>query len=105
MLASYLQNNQVTESTGVSAGLNQRLVEKLSLDLNGGYQLIKYVSSVSTPGPNREDNFYSLNVRLNRAFLKRCTIAVLYKISKDDSSLPGYSFTSHQVGFSIGFRY
>jgi hypothetical protein len=75
--AYYLQNNQVTESTGVSAGLNQRLVKKLSLDLNGGYQLIKYVSSVSTPGPNRKDN----------------------------SSLPGYSFTSHQVGFSIGFRY
>jgi hypothetical protein len=102
--ASYLQN-QVTETTGVSAGLNQRLLGKLFLDLSGGYQTVKYVSSVSAPGSNRADNFYSLSARLSRAFLKRGTIAVLYQLNKDDSSLAGYSFTSHQVGFQIGYRY
>jgi hypothetical protein len=102
--ASYLQN-QFTETTGVSAGLNQRLLGKLFLDLSGGYQTIKYVSSVSTPGATREDDFYSLSARLSHAFLKRGTFAVVYQLSKDDSSLPGYSFTSHQVGFQIGYRY
>ena len=100
--SSFLQN-QVTETTGVSAGLNQRLLGKLSLDLSGGYQLVKYVN---TGGSNRgEDNFYSFNVRLSRVFLKRGTIAVLYQISKDDSSQPGYSFTSHQVGFQVGYSF
>ena len=47
--ATYLQD-QVTETTGVSADLNQRLLGKLFLDLNGGYQLVKYVSSVNTSG-------------------------------------------------------
>jgi len=28
-----------------------------------------------------------------------------YQISEENSSTTGYSFTSHQVGFSIGFRY
>ena len=102
--SSYLQD-QVTETTGVSADLNQRLLGKLFLDLNGGYQLAKYVSSVNTSNSNREDDFYSFNVRLSRVFLKRGTIAVLYQLSKDNSSLPGYSFTSHQVGFQIGYTY
>ena len=102
--ASYLQD-QVTENTGVSADLNQRLLGKLFLDLNGGYQLVKYVSSASTGGSNREDDYSFLNAQLSRTFLKRGTIAVIYQISRDDSSVPGYSFTSHQVGFQIGYSY
>lgn len=102
--SSYLQD-QVTETTGVTADLNQRLLGKLFLDLNGGYQLIKYVSSVNASGPSREDDYCSFNARLSRAFLKRGTFAVLYQFSKDNSSLSGYSLTSHQVGFQIGFSY
>jgi len=102
--SSYLQD-QVTENTSVSANLNQRLLGKLFLDLNGGYQLVKYVSSVNAPGSNREDDYYTFNVQLSRAFLKRGTFAVLYQLSKDNSSLSGYSFTSHQVGFRIGYSY
>ena len=103
--ASYLSQSQATETTGVSVGLNQRLLGKLFLDLSGGYQAVKYISSVSTPGPNREDDFYSFSARLSRAFLKRGTVAVVYQLSKDDSSFADYSFTSHQVGFQIGYRY
>lgn len=102
--ASYLQGNQVTESTGVSAGLNQRLVKKLFLDLSGGYQTVKYISSGSSVS-NRKDDYDYLNAQLSCAFLKRGTIAVFYQISRNDSSQAGYSFTSHQVGFSIGCRY
>jgi hypothetical protein len=102
--SSYLQD-QFTETTSVNANLNQRLLGKLFLDLNGGYQFIKYVSSVNASNSNREDNFYSFNVGLSRAFLKRGTFSVLYQISKDDSSVPGYSFTSHQIGFQVGYSY
>jgi hypothetical protein len=101
--AYYLQNNQVTESTGVSADLNQRLLKKLFLDLSGGYQTVKYISSSSSVS-NRKDDCDYLNAQLSCAFLKRGTIAAFYQISRDDSSQAGYSFTSHQVGFSIGFR-
>jgi hypothetical protein len=102
--SSYLQN-QVTESTGVSASLNQRLLGKIFLDLSGSYQTVKYISSLNTSASNRKDDYDYLHAQLSRAFLKRGTIAVFYQISRDDSSLAGYSFTSHQVGFSIGFRY
>jgi hypothetical protein len=105
VVAASILESQVTETTGVNAGVNQRLLGEFFLDLTGGYQLVKYVSSANTPGPSREDDVYSFNARLSRAFLKRGTIAVLYQFSKDNSSLPGYSFTSHQVGCEISFRY
>jgi hypothetical protein len=101
--ASYLSQSQATETTGVSAGLNQRLLGRLFLDLSGGYQTVKYVSS-NTSAANRTDEGDYLNVSLSSSFLKRGTIAVLYQINKDNSSLPGYSFTSHQIGFQIGYR-
>jgi hypothetical protein len=107
--ATYLQNQvtqyQVMETTGISADLNQRLLGKLFLDLNGGYQAVKYVPSSTAVNPNRTDDYYYLNVQLSHAFLKRGTFAILYQISRDNSSLPGYSFTSHQVGFQIGYSY
>jgi hypothetical protein len=102
--SSYLQD-QVTETTGVTADLSQRLLGKLFLDLSGGYKLVKYVSSVNSGSNRGEDDIYTFNARLSRAFLKRGTFAVLYQLSKDNSSLPGYSFTSHQVGFQIGYSY
>ncbi|MGA2789025.1 MAG: hypothetical protein ABSF60_16010, partial [Verrucomicrobiota bacterium] len=64
--STYLQD-QVTETTGVNADLNQRLLGKLFLDLNGGYQAVKYVSSVNTSGSSREDDYYTLNARLSHA--------------------------------------
>ena len=102
--ASYLQTNQVTENTSVSAGLNQRLLGKIFLDLSGGYQTVKYIAS-GTSASARTDDYDYLHAQLSCAFLKRGTIAAFYQINRNDSSQAGYSFTSHQVGFSIGFRY
>jgi hypothetical protein len=101
--ASYLQNNQVTESTRVGGGLNQRLLGKLYLDLSGGYQMVKYISVNSVS--NRKDDYDYLNAQLSWVFLKRGAIAVFYQVNKDKSSQTVYSFTSHQVGFRIGYSY
>ncbi|HTY88534.1 MAG TPA: hypothetical protein VMB80_13790 [Candidatus Acidoferrum sp.] len=102
--ASYLQS-QVTETIEVSVDVNQRLLRQYFLDLNGGYQNVKYVSSVSTSTPSRRDDYYFLNVQLGRTFLRRGTIAILYRFSQDNSSEAGYNFTTHQVGFQIGYSY
>lgn len=101
---SFLQN-QISESAGVNADLNQRLLGRLYLDLNGGYQNVKYVNSGTGTGPTRTDDYYYFNTRLSTSFLKRGTVAVFYQISDDSSSAAGFGFTSHQVGFEIGFAY
>ena len=97
--------NQVTESVGLNGDLNQRLLGRLFLDLGGGYQHIKYVNSNGTPGPTRTDDYSHFNTRLSTAFLKRGTVAIFYQFSNDASTQSGFGFTSHQVGFEIGFAY
>jgi hypothetical protein len=101
---SYLQD-QIYESVGFNADLNQRLLGRLYLDLNAGYQNIKYVNSGTTPLPTRTDDYYYFNTRLSTSFLKRGTVAVFYQINSNSSSTPGFGFTGHQVGFEIGFAY
>jgi hypothetical protein len=97
--------NQLTETVGFNGDLNQRLLGRLYLDLSGGYQNIKYVNSGNNAPSNRTDDYYFFNTRLSTSFLKRGTVAVFYQISDNSSSQPGFGFSSHQVGFEIGFAY
>jgi hypothetical protein len=97
--------NQISESVGFDGDLNQRLLGRLYLDLSGGYQNIKYVNSGINAAPTRTDDYYYFNTRLSTSFLKRGTVAVFYQLSSDSSSQSGFNFSSHQVGFEIGFAY
>jgi hypothetical protein len=96
--------NSITESTEVVGDLNQRLFEKLYLDLSGGYHNIKYIAS-GTTDTSRTDNYYTFDVRLSCPFLKRGTVAVFYQYSDNSSTASGFTFTSSQVGFEVGYRF
>jgi hypothetical protein len=110
--SSYFQN-QVTENTGVSVDLNQRLLGRLFLNLSGGYAKTKYVASATGPSTaaGRNDDVYSFNARLTCPLLKRATISVFYGYSENSSSQSGFTsgsgfgYTSNQVGFEVGYRY
>jgi Putative beta-barrel porin 2 len=97
--------NQVTENTGFDIGLNQRLLGKLSLGVDGGYQNIQYISAGAGSTSARTDDYYFVNARLSRAFLTRGKIALIYQFSDDASTSPGFSYTSHQIGLEISFAY
>ena len=101
---SYFQN-QVTESTGVNGDLNQRFLKRLYLDLQGGYQNVKYITSTTGATANRTDDYYFFTTRLSCSFLKRGTIAAFFQINDNSSSQSGFGFSSHQYGFEIGYRY
>jgi hypothetical protein len=110
--ASYFQN-QVTENTGVSADLNQRLLGRLSLDLSGGYAKTKYVASATGPSTaaGRNDDVYSFSARLTCPLLKRGSVSAFYAYSENSSSQSGFTsgsgfgYTSTQVGFEFRWRY
>ena len=96
-----------TENTEVSGDLNQRLLGKLYLDVQGDYHVAKYQNSSSalSGSSNREDDFYSVNVQLSYPFARRGKVAVFYQYSDNSSSDAGFSYSSNQVGFQISFAY
>ena len=102
--ASYLQNQDVTETVEVGARLNQRFFQAFYFDLAGGYSNVKYVSV--TPGsPKRVDDFFSVDVSLSCRPLKRGFASVFYRYSDNVSNLSVFSLTSNQAGFEIGYRF
>lgn len=113
--SSYYYVNQVSETTQVAAGLNQRLLGELYLDVGGGYARAKYVSSVPLAGVARADDYYTFNTSLTCPILKYGTLSVFYNYSHNASNQSGflgplstssaYAFSSSQVGFSVSLRY
>jgi len=96
-----------TENTDFTCGLNQRLLGKLFLDLQGGYHVVKYVASANTASPinNRQDDLYSVSVQLSYPFAQRGSVSAFYQASSDSSSQPGFGYSSSQVGFQISYSY
>ena len=95
----------VTENTDFTGELNQRLLGKLSLDVQGGYHVVKYVGSASTSSVGREDDLYSVSVQLSYPFARRGSVSAFYQASSNSSTQPGFSYSSSQVGFQISYTY
>jgi hypothetical protein len=102
--SSYFQN-QVTESTGFTGGVRQRLLGKLWLDLTGGYNNTTYKATATGITVDREDDRSFVNVRLSCPFLKRGTASVFYDYSKNSSNQNGFEYSSNQAGLELGYRY
>jgi hypothetical protein len=101
---SYYQN-QMSVATSVNADLNQRLLGRLYLDVNGGYNWDNYTAIASGVTANSSADYYSVNVQLGTTFLKRGTVAVFYNYSENVTTHSGLAYSSSQIGFNIGYRY
>jgi hypothetical protein len=101
---AYFQG-QVTESTSVTANLNQRLLHKFNLALSGGYTTTDYHASASGAIAGRTDDTYLFSANLSHSLTKRGTISMSYSYSDNHSSIPGFAFSSSQVGVQIGYQF
>jgi len=104
--------NQVTEVSSITVDLNQRLLGRLTSDLNGGYTTTDYIATSSGLSTGRSDDLYDFSARLSCFFLQRRTVSLIYEFSDNNSSQNGFAasssafgFTSNQIGFEIGWRY
>jgi uncharacterized protein (PEP-CTERM system associated) len=102
--ASYFQN-QITESTGFNVSVHQRLFEKLSLDVGGGYGTTQYKGTTTALAPNRQDNHTSFNARLSYPFFTRGSIGVFYDWSDNPSTGAGFTYSSTQAGMEVGYHF
>lgn len=104
--ASYFQD-EVNESTSLSAGLSQRLFQNYYLSLSAGYGLSSYQDTtlMSAAFHGREDTRSFFAINLSRSFLKRGTLNLSYSKSQNSSNSSGYSYNSDQIGFSMAYGY
>jgi hypothetical protein len=100
-------SDQVSESTSISAGLHQRLLGKLSLDLSGGYATSTYSASSTAPSNANLSNYdtTTFSARLSVPVLKRGTAAVFYSVNLNSSAAVTYNYTTTQIGLELSYRY
>jgi len=102
--------NQLTETTALTAGLSQRLLERLSLNLAGGYTETNYrlsfpVSGLPESSVARKDTYTFFSVGLSMAFLKHGNGSISYSRSQNSSSDGGFGFSSDQISLQISYGY
>ena len=103
--ASYFQS-QITDTTGFNASLQQRLLQKLTLTVSGGFGNSSYSGTTAfASSVNRQDNHSNIDVRLTCPFLTRGTASVFYDWTDHSSNEKGFQYNSNQFGFDLGYRY
>ncbi len=107
--SDYFIQAQSSDITSVNLGLTQRILVKYNLTLGVGYSRTEYTTTLSTVnvslGNARTDDVYSFTASFGGNIFKNGSWAVTYGYNEDQSSLPGFSQQSHQIGFQIGFHY
>jgi hypothetical protein len=101
---SYFQS-QNTESTSLTAGLSQRLLQEFNLGLSGEYATVNYVATTRGVSAGRTDNIYSFSASLSHSLTKRGTVSVSYSYIDNRSGGTGFSFSSNQIGVQVRYQF
>lgn len=103
-VSASLFQDQVTETSDISAAVRQRLLGILYLSLSFDFRNTSYLTT-TTLSSGRQDETERYMARLSYQFLERGTAAVYYSYTVNDSNLAGFSFQSHQVGLELGYHF
>ena len=99
-------SDAVSESTGFSAGVNQRILGRLFLSLNGGYTINDYTGTAnSLQGTVSNQETYSFGVSLSTSFLKRASASIFYNKSFNKSDSPGYNYNPQTAGAQVSYSF
>ena len=96
---------EYAEETSVGASFSQRFLGQIYFNAYGSYNNLQYIASATDVLADRTDKFYSLSLRLSHSFLQRGNVAIFYQYSSDNSTFPGYSFSSHQYGVEVSYAF
>jgi hypothetical protein len=111
--------NQIEVVTAFSGSIQQNLSKKLSLEANAGYTtmpetgiepgpLPQYYFGSPTHGTLQEVNnetTTSFSISLSYAVVERTNFSVFYTVRDNTSGQANFAYWSHQVGFSLNYRY
>ncbi len=102
--ASFL-DGQILESTRYGLTLNQRLLKRLHFSAALSHQESEYSATRTSTTAGRTDRIESLNLGLNTVFLARIRTGLTYQHNRNKSNIPGFAFSSSQIGFEISYSF
>ncbi len=104
-IAASLFANQITETTAVGVGFQQRLLGKLHGSLGFGYTLSDFITTAGNLSTSRSDSSYSISAGLSFPFLKRCNFSTFYAYSQNVSTADDFGYSTSQVGATLSWAY
>jgi hypothetical protein len=93
-------------STGFTASLRQRFLEKFFFGLSGGFENTDYeAASTGAVFANRDDDFFSVRPSLTWLPNERLRVEAFYLYRQNESNIQSAEFWNNQIGLSASFRY
>ena len=96
---------QLSRTSGWGADLEQRFLQRLYVVVGYQHGETSYVVPVQGFTIGRADDFNTYHAKVSTLFMTRGTIGLSYQRTKNNSTDPGFAFTSYQVGAEVGFRF
>jgi hypothetical protein len=98
-------NDQTIQTTRVSVGIGQRLLQRYFLSLSASHGESEYTATNTFFIFDRSDEFESYGASVSTSFLRRGSFSVSYNYNRNASDSTVYRFSSRQLGFNVGYRF
>ena len=89
----------------ISVGAQQRLLQRIALGINAGYENSDYFSTVGASGATRNDDYFFVQPSIAVSVTRFWTVGAYYLRRVNSSSLNGFSFHDNQVGVRSTFEF
>jgi len=90
--------NQDYLSTQLTATIRQRLLQRVTVSVNGGFQKLNYFSTIDGSDTRREDNYYFIQPGIDVSITRYWSTGVYYLHRTNDSTVNLFGFDENQFG-------
>ena len=84
--------------TNISVGIQQRLLQRIFIGFNGGYENSEYFSTIGAAGATRSDDYFFVQPSIAVAVTRFWTVGAYYLHRVNSSSVDAFDFHDNQVG-------
>lgn len=98
MLNSAVLAAQNFAVTNVSVGVQQRLMNRFYLGVNGGFEISDYFSTIGSTADTRDDHYFFVQPSIGVKVTRFWNVGAYYLRRENNSSFDAFSFHDNQVG-------
>jgi hypothetical protein len=102
---SALNEGQIYEVKGITAGLSQRLGGNWAVRLDGGYEVADYLSDSTTGASSREDSIWFVRPSLNYQFSNQLDCKIFFEASDNNSTDADFGYEATLSGVELNYNF